>query len=87
MNLKEEIEKIPLDKLRHLALGVVYSTFVIMGGVFSTKLAIVGALVGILLAIWKEVWYDWKLKKGNAEFLDFVYNVIPIVLVLMAFLM
>lgn len=87
MSLQKFIQNIPLDKKEHLVLGVIYSVLIPLGGFFGVFWAIVGFVIGVLLVLWKEIWNDWRLKKGNAEVMDFVYNIIPLVIVLIAYFM
>ena len=86
MSLQKFIQNIPLDKKEHLVLGVIYSTLIPLGGTFGVFGALSGFGIGLFLILWKEIWHDWRLAKGNAEFMDFVYNVIPLIITLVAYL-
>ena len=85
--IKEFIDKLPQDKKDHIILGVIYSFFVVLLGVFF---GVTGAFIGFVfttfLNVWKEVWHDWRNNKGKPEVEDFIYNEIPILLVYIAFL-
>jgi hypothetical protein len=65
------MNKIPNDKLLHFFWGAISAfpliyLFSIYGFIFS--LTLYGA---------KEIIYDWRMGKGNPEFLDFVYSSVP----------
>ena len=58
------------DKLRHLLAGMGIS--LVFGARFSPLIGLItAAIVGAL----KEIIWDWLLKKGTPEFLDFVATV------------
>ncbi len=62
---------IPKDKQKHLLAGLALS--LAMGlFVYPTWGLITAAVVGAL----KEIIWDWLLKKGTPEFLDFVATVL-----------
>lgn len=85
---KRFIESIPIDKLKHLAVGVVYSALiVILGILFGHAGALIGVIVGTLLNLFKEVYHDNYQGKGKMELLDFIYNEVPIILVYLAYLL
>lgn len=85
--LKRLIEKIPLDKLRHLCLGVLYSVLIpLLAFFFGFYGALIGFIIGTMLNLYKEVYHDLHENKGNAEFLDFIYNQIPIIIVFITYL-
>ena len=86
MSLQKFIQNIPLDKKEHLVLGVIYSSLIPLGGLFGVYGALIGFAIGTYLVLWKELWYDLHKKKGKAEFLDFVYNEIPLIITLLAYL-
>ena len=86
--MKKFIESIPLDKLRHLALGVLYSVLIpFLGLLFGDIGAFIGLFIGTFLNLYKELYHDMYQGKGNAELEDFFYNQIPILLVFMAYLL
>ena len=58
------------DKLKHLLAGIGVS--LVLGVQFSLLIGLItAAIVGAL----KEIIWDWLLKKGTPEFLDFVATV------------
>ena len=58
------------DKLKHLLAGIGIS--LVFGVQFSPLIGLItAAIVGAL----KEIIWDWLLKKGTPEFLDFVATV------------
>ena len=58
------------DKLKHLLAGIGIS--LVFGVQFSLLIGLItAAIVGAL----KEIIWDWLLKKGTPEFLDFVATV------------
>lgn len=85
--IKRFIESIAIDKLRHLAIGVLYSILIpllaLLVGFYG---ALIGFIIGTLLNAYKEVYHDFYEKKGNAEVLDFIYNEIPILIVFLTYL-
>tara|TARA_R110002049_G_scaffold309180_1_gene518121 strand:- start:12666 stop:12932 length:267 start_codon:yes stop_codon:yes gene_type:complete len=87
MSLKDWINSIGLDKKDHLILGVIYSCFIPLGGLFGFYGALTGFVIGVYLVLWKEIYNDLYKKKGTAEVLDFVFNVAPIVIVFLTYLM
>jgi hypothetical protein len=55
------------DKLKHLLTGI--GIGLIFGVLFSPLIGLIGAaMVGAL----KEIIWDWLLKKGTPEFMDFL---------------
>mgnify|MGYP000845584124 CR=1 FL=1 len=54
------------DKIKHLLGGIGVSTLV---GIVFTPL--IGLYTGIVAGALKEIIWDWLLKKGTTEFLDF----------------
>ena len=85
--IKRFIENIAIDKLRHLAIGVLYSLLIVIGGVFGVYGAIIGFIIGTILNAYKEIYHDKIQGKGKAELLDFIWNEIPIVITFIAYLM
>ena len=84
--IKKFIESIAIDKLRHLAIGVLYSILIpILALLFDLNGAITGLFIGTFLNLYKEAYHDMYQGKGNAELLDFVYNEVPIVIVFVAY--
>lgn len=55
------------DKIKHLLGGIGVSTLV--GIVFAP---LIGLYTGIVAGALKEIIWDWLLKKGTPEFLDFL---------------
>lgn len=86
--IKRFIESIAIDKLRHLAIGVLYSILIpLLALLMGFSGALIGFAIGTLLNAYKEIYHDMHQGKGNAEVLDFVYNEIPILIVLLAYLL
>ena len=67
---------IPKDKLLHFFYGAILSFIFII--VFGIK----GLLIVVVIAAAKELIYDWYMSKGNAEFSDFVFTCIPVIMFL-----
>ena len=86
------INSIPKDKKDHIIVGLIYSTMIIVfafiGSFFNFTFigASLGFAVGTYFNLWKELWHDWKLGKGNPEWLDFIATEIPILITYLAFL-
>jgi len=68
--------KIPKDKLLHFFYGTILSF------VFTIVFGIKGLWFVVLIAAAKELIYDWYMKKGNAEFNDFVFTCMPVIMFL-----
>ena len=64
------------DKLLHFFYGTILSFIFII--VFGIK----GLLIVVVIAAAKELIYDWYMSKGNAEFGDFVFTCIPVIMFL-----
>ncbi len=78
------INKIQIDKLRHLVGG----TFILFFDLFIYaaiskffQFPYYFGIITILVAALKELFYDKLLKRGNVEVKDFLYTVIPVILV------
>ena len=69
MNL---LNKIPKDKLLHFFVGSVILFLSLL--VFNT---LVSVYIVIIVALIKEVVYDYFLGKGTPEIKDFVYTILP----------
>ena len=69
MNL---LNKIPKDKLLHFFVGSVILFLSLL--VFNT---LVSVCIVIIIALIKEVVYDYFLGKGTPEIKDFVYTILP----------
>lgn len=87
MNLQKWLNNVGLDKKHHMILGVGYSALIPLGALFGFYGALFGFLLGTYLVLWKELWNDWYKKRGNAEFLDFVWNEIPLVITFITYLL
>ena len=65
------INKIPNDKLLHF----------FWGGISAFPLvyffSIYGFIFSVTLYAAKELIYDWWMQKGNPEFADFIYSIVP----------
>lgn len=84
--IKRFIQNLALDKKEHIIVGVIYSIMIIIGGFILGDIGSwIGFFIGTFLNLYKEIWHDWRQGKGNAELLDFIYNEIPILLVLIAY--
>ena len=59
------------DKLKHLLAGIGIS--LVFGVQFSPPL--IGLITTAIVGALKEIIWDWLLKKGTPEFLDFVATV------------
>jgi hypothetical protein len=67
---------IPIDKLKHFLYGTVISFVLININPYY------GFGLAVLIFGAKEIIYDKLMKKGNCEFMDFVYGLIPAILLL-----
>ena len=63
--------KIPKDKKLHLLAGLALA--IITGLLFCPRIGLAAAAV---IGALKEIVWDWLLKKGTPEFLDFVATVL-----------
>ena len=70
------------DKIAHAVLGWIIS--LALGGLFQN--AVIGFLFGCLAGAVKEAVWDWWLKKGTPEFMDFVATCAGAILGLMMLL-
>ena len=72
--IEKIIYKIPKDKKDHILLGILFGfPLVLFFGFY-------GGLISLGLVVAKEIIHDKLMKKGNPEFLDFVYSAIPIIM-------
>lgn len=74
--LFSELNKVPNDKLLHFFYGTILSFvgFLLLGD---------GALVVVsAIAAAKELVWDKALGKGNCEMADFIYTVVPAIMML-----
>ena len=55
------------DKLKHLLVGIGIS--LVLGVQFSP---LIGLLIAGIVGVLKEIVWDWLLKRGTPEFLDFL---------------
>ena len=86
--IKHFIESIPIDKLRHLAIGVLYSTLIpLLALLMDLNGALIGFTIGTLLNTYKEVYHDLYEGNGKPELADFIYNEMPILIVFIAYIM
>ena len=60
------------DKLKHLAVGILFSALIPFINIYSL-------LICVILAFSKEI-YDYLSKKGTPETLDAVYTIVPTLL-------
>jgi len=70
------MSNIPKDKLLHFFYGTILSFIFIM--VFGIK----GLWLVVFIAASKELIYDWYMKKGTPEFMDFVFTCVPVIIFL-----
>ena len=83
---KNFIENIAIDKLRHLAVGVLYSILIpLLAIFFGFSGAFIGLVIGTFLNLYKEIYHDMYQGKGTAELADFIYNEVPIIIVFIAY--
>jgi len=59
------------DKLKHLLAGIGIS--LVFGVQFSP---LIGLLIATIVGALKEIIWDWLLKRGTPEFLDFLATVL-----------
>ena len=74
--LFSKLNKVPNDKLLHFFYGTILSFvgFILLGD---------GALVVVAaMAAAKELVWDKVMKKGNCEMADFIYTVVPAIMML-----
>ena len=62
---------IPTDKLLHFFYGTIISFISIL--IFGVN----GLWITVIVAAAKEIIWDWLMKKGNPELLDFIFTIIP----------
>ena len=62
---------IPQDKLLHFFYGSIISFISVL--IFDVN----GLWITIAVAAAKEIIWDYLMKKGNAELLDFIFTIIP----------
>ncbi len=70
------ISNIPKDKLLHFFYGTILSFIFIV--VFGVK----GLWLVVFIAAAKELIYDWYMKKGTPEFMDFIFTCVPVIIFL-----
>ena len=86
--IKRFIESIPLDKLRHLAIGVLYSILIpLLALLMDLNGALIGFIIATLLNTYKEIYHDLYEGNGKPELADFIYNEVPILIVFIAYIM
>ena len=74
--------KIPQDKKLHFALST-FISIVCMGIADITNISVWWGFFAVLLILaWKELIYDYAMKKGTPELMDFVAGLIPAVAIL-----
>jgi hypothetical protein len=72
--IKKIVSSIAIDKKDHVLLGIAVGfPLVLLFGFYGGLVAL--ALVGL-----KELIYDWLLKKGTPEWMDFAASAIPIIM-------
>ena len=64
------------DKLKHCLAGL------IIGFVLININPYYGFAITVLILAGKEIVWDWMMKKGTCEWLDFVYGFVPVILIL-----
>ena len=65
------LSNIKHDKLLHFFYGSIISFISVL--IFGVN----GLWITVAIAAAKEIIWDYLMKKGNAELLDFVYTIIP----------
>lgn len=70
------LNQIPLDKLLHFFVGFVLS--VILIPLFNW----VGFILVVIVAAAKEIFFDHYLERGKFEIADFVWTIVPAILIL-----
>ena len=68
------LTNIAKDKLLHFFWGAVMSFCLIW--VFN----IIGFVISLIIPAIKEIYYDKYLGKGNCEFMDYLYSIIPAIM-------
>ena len=70
------------DKKLHFALST-FISIVCMGAADITNISVwYGFLAVVLILAWKELIYDYAMKKGTPEWMDFVAGLIPAIIIL-----
>jgi drug/metabolite transporter superfamily protein YnfA len=90
--LKDWIDSIADDKKDHILLGMTIGYPLMTLGyiidiIYGTEYFIVlGAALGILFALGKEVIWDWIMDRGTPEVWDFIATAVPIIFPLLCYL-
>jgi len=73
---------IPQDKKLHFALST-FISIVCMGAADIINISVwYGFFAVVLIIASKELIWDWALGKGTPEWMDFVYGLVPAVIIL-----
>ena len=89
--IKKVIVSIPQDKKGHVLFGMFIGYplqtlgYIMDVAIGTNYLFITGSIIAIVLIVIKEIVYDWLMKKGNPEWLDFIASLIPIAATLIAY--
>lgn len=81
------IDNLPIDKKDHVIVGQLLAALITplaligycidgLNGVYIS--ATIGFLIGTTVNVGKELIYDWLMKKGSPEWLDFISTESPI---------
>lgn len=70
------LNQIPVDKLLHFFVGFVLSVIVVP--LFDW----IGVLIVVIVAAAKEIFFDHYLERGKFEVADFIWTVLPAILIL-----
>lgn len=68
------LTNIAKDKLLHFFWGAVMSFCLIC------MFDIIGFVISLIIPAVKEIYYDKYLGKGNCEFMDYIYSIIPTIM-------
>ena len=73
---------IPQDKKLHFALST-FISIVCMGAADIINISVwYGFFAVVLIIASKELIWDWALGKGTPEWMDFIYGLVPAVIIL-----
>ena len=73
---------IPQDKKLHFALST-FISIVCMGAADIINISVwYGFFAVVLILASKELIWDWALGKGTPEWMDFIYGLVPAVIIL-----
>jgi len=70
----KKLANIQKDKLLHFFYGTILSFFLII------YFGIVGMIIALIIPAVKELYYDKYLGKGNCEWADYFYTIVPTIM-------